>query len=179
MYLMNMNNRIIIIKLRKNQNLEERRRRVGFFRKILIIRLNYIGLSWILNSLCHYVYHIYIRTSKYLKMPYKLLHRALSMKLHHKLLLNQERNFVFHQLRLFDELCYLDTLCKLWQNCYDIGVQHHTWPVSWMKIKNHYIIRRSYYDIFLESSQTNVDNSSKWFHTTVCWWTDLSDTTSS
>ena len=71
-----------------------------------------------------------IRLSKYLKMPYKLLHHTLCLKLQHTLIKNKERLFVLSRLRLFDELCYMETLLKLWQDYYKIGDRHQLWPVS-------------------------------------------------
>lgn len=78
------------------------------------------------NILCLY----YIRPSKYLQMPYKLLHHTLCVKLQHSLIRNKERFFVLSRLRLLDELCYMDSLYQLWQSYYCIGVQHRFWPVS-------------------------------------------------
>ncbi len=76
-----------------------------------------------------------IRPSKYLKMPYKLLHHTLGIKLKHHLIKNKERTFVFSRLRSLDELCYMDSIHKLWQTYYHIGVQHQLWPVNIMLLK--------------------------------------------
>ena len=77
----------------------------------------------------------FISISKYLKMPYKLLHHTLCIKLKHQLIKNKERYFVLSRLGLLDELCYMSDLHQLWRTYYHTGVQYQLWPVSIILLK--------------------------------------------
>ena len=100
--------------------------------------------------------HFYLfRPSKYLKMPYKLLHHTLCLKLNYKFIRSKERFFVLSRLRLFDELCYMDTLLQVWQDYYEIGDKHQLWPVSWQILLN---IKSTTF-IFIGSYYENATNN--------------------
>lgn len=117
----------------RNNRIATRRKKRKKKKTWLLVDNNNIYYRFVsVNFLEKYIllcYFSHSRPSKYLKMPYKLLHHNLCVQLNHQLIKNRERYFVFSRLRLLDELCYMNNLHKLWQTYNELGVQHQLSPV--------------------------------------------------
>ena len=70
------------------------------------------------------------KTSKYLKMPRKLLLHSLRLQLNLPLMKRKEQNFILSRLQILDEQFRLDQIRYLYQNYFDLGVKFQIWPVS-------------------------------------------------
>jgi hypothetical protein len=74
------------------------------------------------------------KLSKYLKMPRKLLLHSLHFQLNYRLKKKKEQRFVLSRLKLFDQQFCNDQIRHLYQFCFDQGLQHQVWPVSFRAI---------------------------------------------
>ena len=80
------------------------------------------------------------KTSKYLKMPRKLLLHSLRLQLNLPLKKKKEQNFLLSRLQIFDEQFRLDQIRYLYQNYFDLGEKFQIWPVSLKIILSMYIL---------------------------------------
>ena len=74
--------------------------------------------------------HRLYKSSKYLRMPRKLLLHSLRLQLARSLKRKSEQRFVLARLRLFDEQFCLDEIRRLYQTYFDHGARCQAWPVS-------------------------------------------------
>jgi hypothetical protein len=71
-------------------------------------------------------------SSKYLRMPRKLLLHSLHFQLNNHRLKwkKKERRFILSRLELFDRQFCLDQIRDLYQFYFDQGLKYQIWPVS-------------------------------------------------
>ena len=72
------------------------------------------------------------KSSKYLRMPRKLLLHSLHLQLDRSLKRKSEQRFVLARLQLLDEQFCLDEIRRLYQTYFDHGARCQAWPVSVM-----------------------------------------------
>ena len=70
------------------------------------------------------------KSSKYLKMPKKLLLHSLRQQLNHPIKIKKEQSFVLARLQLLDHQFCLDQVRYLYQSFFDQGRRVQMWPVS-------------------------------------------------
>ena len=70
------------------------------------------------------------KSSKYLRMPRRLLLRSLRLQLNHPIKEENEQQFILARLRLLDELFCIDQIQCLYQYYFEQGLKFRMWPVS-------------------------------------------------
>ena len=81
------------------------------------------------NELGHDQYTFY-KSSKYLKMPRKLLLNSLRLHLHCPLKKKKEQKFILKRLTIVDQQFCLQQLQYLYRTYYEQGAQYQVWLVS-------------------------------------------------
>ena len=81
------------------------------------------------NELGHDQYTFY-KSSKYLKMPRKLLLHSLRLHLHCPLKKKKEQKFILTRLTIVDQQFCLQQLQYLYRTYYEQGAQYQVWLVS-------------------------------------------------
>ena len=72
------------------------------------------------------------KPSKYLKMPRRLLLHSLYLQLNYRSKKKkEEQTFVLSRLTIIDQQFCLEQIRSLYQTYFDLGSQHHIWPVSY------------------------------------------------
>lgn len=72
----------------------------------------------------------FYKSSRYLKMPRKLLLHSLRLQLNCSIKRKQEQWFALSRLEVFDKQFCLYQIHHLYQNYLDFGLQYQIWPVS-------------------------------------------------
>ena len=72
----------------------------------------------------------FYKSSKYLRMPKKLLLHSLRLQLNHSIKIEKEQSFILQRLQLLDHQFCLDQVRYLYQTFFDQGRKVQMWPVS-------------------------------------------------
>lgn len=63
------------------------------------------------------------------------LFQLLSKKLNYSLRKEDEQEFIYLRLNLFDQQYWLEVDQHRWQSYFNIGMEKHRWPVSFLYLK--------------------------------------------
>jgi hypothetical protein len=74
--------------------------------------------------------YILYKSSKYLKMPRRLLLHSLHLQLNCSLKKKKEQSFILSRLKTIDQQFCLEQIRSLHQTYFDFGSQQQLWPVS-------------------------------------------------
>ena len=89
-----------------------------------------IGEFVFLLQLTYIFYFFFSRSSKYLKMPKKLLYRSLGHQLNHRIKKKNERKFILSRVQLLDRQFCLVLNINLYHSYVSEGKHYKMWPVS-------------------------------------------------
>ncbi|CAF1488984.1 unnamed protein product [Rotaria magnacalcarata] len=99
------------------------------------------------------------KSSKYLKMPKKLLYHSLRVHLYYPLKRKKEKMFILTRLQLLDWQFCLNLDLHLYQSYCTEGRQYKTWPEDIVKMTktNDYDLTEKFLNILVNQTQHKVD----------------------
>ncbi|CAM4942309.1 unnamed protein product [Rotaria socialis] len=99
------------------------------------------------------------KSSKYLKMPKKLLYHSFRIHLHYPLKRKKEKMFILTRLQLLDWQFCLNLDLHLYQSYYTEGRQYKTWPEDIVKMAktNDYDLTETFLNKLVNQIQHTVD----------------------
>ncbi|CAF4750370.1 unnamed protein product [Rotaria socialis] len=99
------------------------------------------------------------KSSKYLKMPKKLLYHSLRVHLYYPLKRKKEKIFILTRLQLLDWQFCLNLDLHLYQSYYTEGRQYKTWPEDIVKMAktNDYDLTETFFNKLVNQIQHTVD----------------------
>nr|ABQ08076.1 hypothetical protein [Adineta vaga]ABQ08081.1 hypothetical protein [Adineta vaga] len=99
------------------------------------------------------------KSSKYLRMPRKLLLHSLRLQLNHPIKKKKETRFILTRLQLLDHQFCLDRIRYLYQSYYDQGMKFQMWPENILKIvqSTEYSVIQKYFEDYLVLFQGQID----------------------